>query len=134
MPDKEKIRAMTWLASYEKEHENDVFRIYERSRYDYVMSHTFSSFVSFSLCFILLFGIYVIFNADVFFYNINLDGISGMLRKILILYLGLLAVYMLIVIVSFNIRYKKAENGAELYTARLKKFYRKYLRRKGENG
>ena len=57
-----------------------------------------------------------------------------MLRKILILYLGLLAVYMLIVIVSFNIRYKKAENGAELYTVRLKKFYRKYLRRKGENG
>ena len=52
MPDKEKIRAMTWLASYEKEHENDVFRIYERSRYDYVMSHTFSSFVSF---FVLLF-------------------------------------------------------------------------------
>ena len=134
MIDREKIRAMTWLASYEKEHENDVFRIYERSRYDYVMSHAFVSFVSFSLCFILVFGIYIIFNSDVFFYNINIDGISGMLRKVLVLYLCLLGIYMLIVVVSFSIRYRRAEEGADGYTVRLKKFYRKYLRRKGENG
>lgn len=134
MLDKEKIRAMTWLASYEKEHENDVFRIYERSRYDYVMSHAFSSFISFSICFILVFGIYIIFNSDVFFYNINLDGIGAMLRKVILMYLGMLGVYMLVVAVTFSIRYKKAEDGADVYTTRLKKFYRKYLRRKEENG
>ena len=134
MPDREKIRAMTWLASYEKKHENDVFRIYERSRYDYVMSHAFASFISFSLCFILLFGIYVVFNADVFFYNINIEGLSGMLKKVMAIYLCLLAVYMLIVVIVFNIRYRKAEDGAEEYTVRLKKFYRRYLRRKGDNG
>lgn len=130
MPDREKIRAMTWLAVYEKQHENDVFRVYEHSKYDYIMSHAFVSFISFTLCYILVFGIYVVFNSDVFFYNINMDGISEMIRKVLVLYAILAALYMVVLVTAYSIRYRKAEKGAEAYTSRLKKFYRKYLRRK----
>lgn len=130
MPDSEKIKAMSWLAIYEKNHDADVFRVNEHSRADYVISHVFLSFVSFTLCFGMLFAIYVIFNSNEFFYNINMAGLGSMIRKVIILYGVMTGIYLLIVTVVYIVRYEKAKKAADTYSVRLKKFYRKYLRRR----
>ena len=76
MLDYEKIRLMTDLAVYEKHNREKVFKVNDYYRFDYIAGHMAASFLRFTLCFIIVFVLYIVFKADEFFYNVNLSGIT----------------------------------------------------------
>lgn len=130
---KEKIRLMTDLAIYEKKYENEVFKINRFYRSDYVFWHILISFVRFTACFIFCLALYVLFRADMFFYNINMNGIMSIMGQMLVYYLIGLAVYLGIAAVVYTAKYKRAKKGMLFYATKLKRLARRYNYRDKEN-
>ena len=130
MLNREKVRLMTDLAIYEKNNKNTVFEVNNYYLFDYIIGQVFSSFIRYSLCFLLLFFIYLAVSADEFFYNINLNGIMETLTGVGHIYAAGLAVYLAITVLIYAMRYKKAQSGARLYVTRLKRLGRKYYYKK----
>ena len=121
-----KIRAMTALEIFRKENKTDIETVEDYYRYDYVMSQGFVSFLRFTFCFALLFVIYVLFNSNEMFYNINVSGLSEILKRCVILYIGLLAAYL---IISYSVsvyRYDRAYENVSFYVSMLKRMGRKF--------
>ena len=121
MLNKEKIRLMTDLAVYEKLHDDDVFKINNYYRSDYIIWGILLAIARYTLCFLMLFALYVIFKADIFFYNINLTGIRQTLVQSGFAYLAGLAVYVIVAYIVYARRYKRARKGILLYAIKLKR-------------
>lgn len=126
MLNKEKIRSMVNLAIYEKHNGQDDLKIYENYKYDYVMTQGFSAFIRYTFCFIACFTIYVIFNSNELFYNINLSGIRKTFLSIALFYIIGLLVYVFIAILVYSSRYKKAGKNVESYALKLRRLDRRF--------
>ncbi|MDO4488872.1 MAG: hypothetical protein Q4B67_07300 [Eubacteriales bacterium] len=126
MPDKDKIRSMTELASFSKKHRAEISVISDYYKLDYMISQFFQSFVRFTLCFMIFVVMYVIFNSNTLFYNINISGITETLMKMLMLYLMLLAAYLIITAVVCSIKYDRAEMVTDEYVIKLSRLNRRF--------
>ena len=126
MISQEKIRLMTDLAIYEKKNEHDVFKINNFYRSDYIMWQMLLSLVRYTLVFLVLFGLYIVFKADTLFYNINLSGITETLKRLGMIYGTGLGIYLVITWLVSARRYKSARKGMLLYATKLKRLARKF--------
>ena len=117
----EKIKLMTDLALYEKHNRRAVFEINNYYRHDYIMGQLLGAFVRYLIC---------IFRAGVLFYNINVSGLSMVLRQLGILFGGGLLIYLVITYIVASRRYNRAKRGILLYATKLKRLDRKYGSRK----
>ncbi len=126
MVDQEKVRLMTSLAAFEKRNAGRAFKINSYYASDYIAGHMISSFVRYTLCFLVLFSLYVLLRVDTLFYNINLNGIKEMLIKLGWLYAAGLAVYLVITAAVCAGRYRRADRSIRLYSAKLKSLARRY--------
>ena len=123
---KDKIRLMTDLAIYEKRHEEDVFKINKYYKADYIFWNLLLAFLRFTVFAVIVLAINMVIRPDVYFYNINLNGIAAMLRQVLAYYLIGLIIYL---VISYNVylsRYKKARKGMLFYATKLKRLARRY--------
>lgn len=126
MISKDKIRLMTDLAIYEKMHEEDVFKINKYYKADYIFWNLLLAFLRFTVFAVIVLAINMVIRPDVYFYNINLNGIAAMLRQVLVYYLIGLIIYL---VISYNVylsRYKKARKGMLFYATKLKRLARRY--------
>jgi len=128
--DPEKIRLMADLAIFEKNNEKNVFKVNEYYRSDYIMWHTLLAFLRYTIMSLFAFVIYVIFRADLFFYNVNLDGITKTLSQIGIYYLIGAAAYILISVIVYATKYQRARKGILLYATKLKRLARNMSHKK----
>ncbi len=126
----EKIRLMTDLALYEKHNRRAVFEINNYYRHDYIMGQLLGAFVRYLICMALCFILYLVFRAGVLFYNINVSGLSMVLRQLGILFGGGLLIYLVITYIVASRRYSRAKRGILLYATKLKRLDRKYESRK----
>ena len=126
----EKIRLMTDLALYEKHNRRAVFEINNYYRHDYIMGQLLGAFVRYLICMALCFILYLVFRAGVLFYNINVSGLSMVLRQLGILFGGGLLIYLVITYIVASRRYNRAKRGILLYATKLKRLDRKYGSRK----
>ena len=126
----EKIRLMTDLALYEKHNRRAVFEINNYYRHDYIMGQLLGAFVRYLICMALCFILYLVFRAGVLFYNINVSGLSMVLRQLGILFGGGLLIYLVITYIVAARRYNRAKRGILLYATKLKRLDRKYGSRK----
>ena len=126
----EKIRLMTDLALYEKHNRRAVFEINNYYRHDYIMGQLLGAFVRYLICMALCFILYLVFRAGVLFYNINVSGLSMVLRQLSILFGGGLLIYLVITYIVASRRYNRAKRGILLYATKLKRLDRKYGSRK----
>lgn len=117
---------MVNLAVYEKHEGSKDLEIYENYKYDYVMTQGFSAFIRFTFCFVTCFAVYVIFNSNELFYNINLSGIGKTLISFAGIYCIGLAVYVLISIIVSSQRYRKAGKNVEAYARKLRRLDRRF--------
>ena len=125
MVNREKVRLMAGMAMYRKKHEQ-IFRIASFFGYDYIVWHLLLSAVRFTACALLLVVLYAIFNAEAFFYNVNLEGIGDTLKELAVYYLIGLGIYLGISLIFYHVRYTKARNGMLLYSSMLRRFAKKY--------
>lgn len=125
MISKEKVRLMTDLAMYRKKNEQ-IFRVTKYFGYDYIVWHMLLAAVRYTICALVLAALFVVFDAEDFFYNVNLDGLAETLMGFVKYYLTGLIVFLLISAVVYYQRYKKARNGMLLYSSKLKRLARKF--------
>lgn len=124
--DPEKIRMMTDLAIFEKNNKKNVFQVCEYYRLDYILWNVLLAFLRFTGMALIFFILYVIFRADLFFYNVNIKGITDTLKVIGSYYIAGAAVYSFISLIVYAVRYTHARKGLLLYASKLKKLARKY--------
>ena len=116
---------MTDLAMYRRKNEQ-IFRVNKYFGYDYVVWHLLLAGVRYSFCALVIAALFVVFDADTFFYNVNLEGLTETLMGFLKYYLIGLGAYLLISLGVYVYRYKKARNGMLLYSSMLKRLARKF--------
>ena len=121
-----KIRLMTDIAIYEKKHSDSVFKVNNYYRGDYIVANMAAAFVRFTLCAILVLIFVVLFGTDVFFEQVNEEGISAVFTQIGIMYGAGLFLYLLLAYRIYSGRYKRAKRGVLLYATKLKRLSRKY--------
>lgn len=126
---KKKIRLMTRIAIYEKTEgkKNEPVARYFRS--DYIGLKVLTSIISATAVFLIVIGLYVICNSETLmadFYRIDLLNEA---RKLILYYIGFVAVYISIVAVVFFIKYNKAVKYKRIFSRNLKKLLSHYGRK-----
>jgi len=127
MLNKDKIRLMSGLAIYEKHGGNEDLKTAENFRYDYIMSQMFSAFVRYTLCFGIGLVLYLLFRSNDFFLSVNTDGFIVTIKNFGLIYFAGLMVYLIITLIVYTIRHKRAADNTEVYADALKKLERRYL-------
>lgn len=132
MVNREKIRLMTAIAMFKSRHER-IFEINKYFGYDYIVWNLLLAAVRYSFGALVVFGIMILFDADVIFYNVNLSGITETLKSFALWYLAGLIVYMLLSVFVYGRRYKNAQKGILYYNSLLKRLARRFNYREPEN-
>lgn len=116
---------MTTIAMYKSHHEN-IFKIDKYFGYDYIIWHLMLSAVRYTIGVLLIFGMIVLLDSDVIFYNVNMEGITGTVKGYLFIYLIGLVLYLMLSSVVYSKRYKKAQKGILYYNSMLKRLAKRF--------
>lgn len=121
MINEEKVIMMTKMASYEANQGKKNVSILNYFRSDYIGIQLLGSIISATICALLVFGIYILYD----FENVMLDIYKVDLfeygRHMLTRYLIFVGIYTLITYIVYAYRYSKAQNGLRVYLMNLKK-------------
>ena len=127
MLSEEKIKIMTNLAMFEKKEGNRIFPVNRYFKSDYISSKLLRSFFSYTLSFLLVFGIWVLCNAEEWLNVLWIDSLIELGIKAGIVYLAGLVVYLIISLFVYAKRYERASRGMKVYMAKLKRLDKRYV-------
>ncbi len=122
----EKIKLMTELALFEKKHASQMKTVNQYFKSDYISRSLIRGFVSYTLCSILLFGMWILFNVEVVLSSIGMDELRELAFRGGILYLGGLFLYTLLTIAVYSGRYDYEEKMKRIYIVKLKHLDKRY--------
>ena len=125
MVNRDKVRLMTAIAMYQKHHEG-IFKIDKYFGYDYIIWHLMLSALRYTVGVALIFGMIVLLDSDVIFYDVNMEGITGALKRYTFIYLLGLALYLVLSALVYSKRYKKAQKGILYYNSMLKRLAKRF--------
>lgn len=121
MLNKEQIRIMTRMASYEEGEGKEYLPVKQYYRKDYVSFQMIKVFVSSTISFGILFLLYTMYAMDALIEDVaNMDlvqfGISTLIK-----YIAFVVVYQVIACLVYNRNYTKAAESVKKYHTELKK-------------
>ena len=125
MVNRDKVRLMTMIARY-KNHHVDIFKINKYFDYDYIIWHLMLSALRYTLGVLLIFAMIVLLDTEDIFYDVNLSGIAGTLRRYVFIYLVGLLLYLALSAFIYSRRYKKAQKGILYYNSMLKRLAKRF--------
>lgn len=126
MLNEDKIKLMTGIAMFEKREGKNIFPANRYFQSDYISSHMFRSFFSYTLCYILCVLIWVLYNIDRLLNAMNLDEVVVIGRQGVVLYVIGLVLYLVITFRVYQKRYDYAKRGMKVYVAKLKRLEKRY--------
>lgn len=126
MLNEDKIKLMTELALFEKNHASNMKTVSQYFKNDYISRSLIRGFVSYTLCSILLFGMWILFNVEVVLNSAGMDELKGLAFRGGILYLGGLFLYVVLTVVIYGERYDYAEKMKRIYLVKLKHLDKRY--------
>ena len=126
MVNEDRIKLMTRMAAYEKEEHKVNKRIVSFFRSDYISMQMLKSVVSTTIVFAIMFGLYVLYDFEVFMKEIYQMDMFEFAKSVIIIYVIFLGVILLITYVVSLYRYNRALQSTKLYYANLKKLSRIY--------
>lgn len=126
MLNEEKIRLMTELALFEKKHSSEMKTVNQYFKNDYISRSLIRGFVSYTLCSILLFGMWILFNVEVVLSSIGMEELKGLAFRGGALYLGGLFLYAMLTILVYGKRYDREEQMNRIYIVKLKHLDKRY--------
>lgn len=132
MVNEDKVKLMTHLALYEQK-ESKSIKTAKYFRDDYIGLNMLNTAILITVCyaFILLLGI--IYRIDYLMNNITEIDIWGIGRKLVIIYIALLVIYMLLAYIVYSVKFRVAQESNKSYSEDLKKLCRMYKREKRES-
>ena len=126
MVNEDRIKLMTRMAAYEKEEHKVNKKIVSFFRSDYISMQMLKSVVSTTIVFAIMFGLYVLYDFEVFMKEIYQMDMFEFAKSVIIIYMIFLGVILLITYVVSLYRYNRALQSTKLYYANLKKLSRIY--------
>lgn len=121
MLNEERIKLMTKMAAYEADEGKKNVAIGNYFRGDYIGLQVIKSIISATLAFVIVFGLFVFYDFEVFMSDIYKMDLLGFGRTVITAYLIFVAVYALISYMIYTYRYAKARKSLKMYYNNLKK-------------
>ena len=126
MLNEERIILMTKMASYEANEGRRNVAIGRYFRSDYIGWHVLKSIISATIAFVVVFGMYIYYDFEVFMTDIYKMNLIEFARHILSMYLWTVGIYAVISYVVYTIRYMRAVKSLRLYYMNLRKLAEMY--------
>lgn len=126
MVNEERIKLMTRMAAYEKEEHKKNKKIVSFFKSDYVSMQTLKSIVYTTIAFAIMFGLYVLYDFEIFMKEIYQMDIFEFAKSVIIVYGIFMGIILVITYVVSLYQYKRAIQSTKLYYANLKKLSRDY--------
>ena len=121
MLNEERIKLMTKMAAYEADEGKKNVAIGNYFRGDYIGLQVIKSVISATIAFVIVFGLFVFYDFEVFMSDIYKMDLLGFGRTVITAYLIFVAVYALISYMIYTYRYAKARKSLKMYYNNLKK-------------
>ena len=121
MLNEERIKLMTKMAAYEADEGKKNVAIGNYFRGDYIGLQVIKSIISATIAFVIVFGLFVFYDFEVFMSDIYKMDLLGFGRTVITAYLIFVAVYTLISYMIYTYRYAKARKSLKMYYNNLKK-------------
>ena len=121
MLNEERIKLMTKMAAYESDEGKKNVAIGNYFRGDYIGLQVIKSIISATIAFVIVFGLFVFYDFEVFMSDIYKMDLLGFGRTVITAYLIFVAVYALISYMIYTYRYAKARKSLKMYYNNLKK-------------
>lgn len=126
MLNEERIKLMTRMASYEADEGKRMIPIGNYFRNDYISFQVVKTAISASIAFGLIFAMYIYYDFESFLADIYKIDVVVFAKTLLTIYLGVVAVYMLIAYILASYRYSRAKKSLRSYYAALRKLSAMY--------
>ena len=121
MVNEERIKLMTRMAAYEKEEHIKNKKIVSFFRSDYISMQMLKSIVATTIAFAIMFGLYVLYDFEVFMKEIYQMDMFEFAKSVIIIYVIFLCIVLISTYVVSLYQYNKALQSTKLYYANLKK-------------
>lgn len=115
MVNEEKVLRMTKMASYEAKEGKKDKAAAGYFRGDYIGMQIIISFLVITIAFLVVFGIYLCLNFETVMAGIYSMDLAAAGKKLLVIYLAALAVYLVMTYVVYLIRYAKAKKHLRVF-------------------
>ena len=126
MLNEERIILMTKMASYEANEGRRNVAIGRYFRSDYIGWHVLKSIISATIAFVVVFGMYIYYDFEVFMMDIYKMDLIEFARHILFMYLWTVGIYAVVSYVVYTMRYMRAVKSLNLYYMNLRKLAAMY--------
>ena len=126
MVNEDRIKLMTRMAAYEKEEHKKNKKIVSFFKSDYISMQTLKSIVYTTIAFAIMFGLYVLYDFEIFMKEIYQMDIFEFAKSVIIVYGIFMGIILVITYVVSLYQYKRAIQSTKLYYANLKKLSREY--------
>ena len=121
-PDEEKIRLMTRITMYEKQHESDEIALSHYYREDYVRYGCIRTIIVATITYWSVVAMYILYNFQNIIRDINTMDYFSVIGKLMFGYLGFCAILYVFGFVVYHVRFQLAKKGLIEYNRNLKKF------------
>ncbi len=128
MISEQRVKLMTRLAAYERKEGKKNEEIGSYFRGDYISLQILKSIISATLAFLLVVGLFVLYDSELFLSDIYKIDILEYLKKLILYYFIFTGVYVLISYVVYAVRYRKAKRRLKVYFNNLKRLQILYQR------
>lgn len=126
MLNEKRIILMTKMASYEANEGRKNVAIGSYFRSDYIGWQVLKSIISASIAFIVVFGMYIFYDFEVFMTDIYKMDLLGFARYILEQYLWTVGLYAVISYIVYTMRYSRAVKSLKVYQMNLRRLAEMY--------
>ena len=126
MVNEERIKLMTRMAAYEKEEHKKNKTIVSFFKSDYISMQMMKSIISTTIAFAIMFGLYVLYDFEVFMKEIYQMDMFEFAKSVIIIYLIFTGTILVITYVVSLYQYNRALQSTKLYYMNLKKLSRIY--------
>ena len=112
---------MTKMASYEANEGKKNVAIGSYFRSDYIGWQVLKSIISATIAFVVVFGMYIFYDFEVFMMDIYKMDLLGFAKQVLTMYLWTIGIYAVISYVVYTIRYNRAVKSLRVYHMNLRR-------------
>ena len=126
MVNEDRIKLMTRMAAYEKEEHKKNKTIVSFFRSDYISMQMLKTIISTTIAFAIIFGLYVLYDFEVFMKEIYKMDMFEFAKNVIIIYVIFVGIFSVITYVVSLYQYNRALQSTKLYYANLKKMSRIY--------
>lgn len=128
MVNEERLRPMVKMAMFDKNDGSECKPMIEYAREDYVALQLLGSFITGSIAFVILFGMWALCDIDRMLGMLSMDKLLDFITKVGIQYVIFLLIYLMATYVVYYQRYSKGRKKVKKYYASLKVINNIYTR------